>query len=80
MKTPLESLTLNERESLALWYGSESHKALEKLAELSKTILMKEHVGQLDITQVRYLTGGIGSLNKLLKDVKDNYKSKNKEG
>lgn len=80
MKTPLESLKLNEREALALWYGSDSYKALEKLAELSKTSLMKEHVGSLDILRVRYLTGGIGSLNKLLLDLKGNYKSKNKEG
>lgn len=73
MKSNLNRLSVKDKEALALFYDGEAHKALIKLIELEKTEYAKQHVGQLEIGQVRYLTGGVSSLNKLVNLLKENY-------
>ena len=78
MKSSLEKLTSAERAALAHWYDSESYKALNKLIEQEKTEYAEQHVGQKDIEQIRYLTGMVGSLNKLVNTIEENFKEVNK--
>lgn len=80
MKSNLSRLSVKDKEALALFYDSETHKALIKLIELEKTEYAKQHVGQLDINQVRYLTGMVASLNRFANLLKENYDKLNKEG
>lgn len=74
MKSTVEQLTAEERKALALFYDTEAYKALEKLIGFEKTQYAEQHVGQLEIGQIRYLTGMVGSLNKLLNLLQENYK------
>lgn len=78
MKSTLDQLSQTERETLARLYDSELYKPLKKLLDAEKETLMKQHVGQLDIMQVRYLTGGIGAINKLVLDLQTNAKGSQK--
>lgn len=78
MKSAVDRITTKDRKLLALFYGTDTHAALERLLEAEKMEYMEQHVGERDILQVRYLTGGIGSLNKLMVDLKANFKSNQK--
>lgn len=69
MKTPVDRLTQEEREILAHYYSSEGFKVLVKLIEMERLDLAKDHVEQVDILQVRYLSGQAASLKKLVKTI-----------
>lgn len=69
MKTPVDRLTQEEREILAHYYSSEGFKVLVKLIEMERLDLAKDHVEQVDILQVRYLSGQTASLKKLVKTI-----------
>lgn len=69
MKSPVDRLTQEEREILAHYYSSEGFKVLVKLIEMERLDLAKDHVEQVDILQVRYLSGQTASLKKLVKTI-----------
>lgn len=78
MKSPIKQLSAKEREALALFYDTETYRTLLKLIEFEKTQYAEQHVGQMDIGQIRYLTGMVGSLNKLINTLAENYKDAKK--
>jgi len=80
MKSTLEQLSAKEREALAHLYGTDMHKALEKLVNAERLEIAKDHVDQTDILQVRYLSGQASSLKKLLLTLRENHKTFDKEG
>lgn len=80
-KTPLEKLTSGEREILAHFYGSESYEVLRKLIDLERLDLAKDHVNQVDILNVRFLSGQSTALKQLVLTLKQNKKdTKKSEG
>lgn len=78
MKTPLERLTSEERAILAHFYGSEEFLVLRKLIEGERIDLAKDHVNQVDILNVRFLSGQATGLKKLVETLKQNNKDVNK--
>lgn len=80
MKSTLEQLSAKEREALAHFYGTDMHKALEKLVGAERLEIAKDHVDQTDILTVRYLSGQASSLKKLLLTLRENHKTLDKEG
>lgn len=74
MKSTLDQLSEKERKALALWYGTETHKAFEKLLRIDGLELAKDHVGVSDINLIRFLSGQAYALDALLKVLKENYK------
>lgn len=75
MKSTLDLLTPGERELLANFMGTATHTALVKLLELERLELAKDHVGQHDIKQVRFLSGKSESLKNLILTLKTNGKT-----
>lgn len=73
MKSAIKQLTPNDREALVHFYDTNDYKVLKKLIEIQKTELAKAHVGQLDIQQIRYLTGQVASFNWLTGTIQDNF-------
>lgn len=80
MKSTLEQLSSKEREALAHLYGTDAFKALRKLIDVERLELAKDHVGQTDILQVRYLSGQSDGLKKLVLTVRDVHKQSEKKG
>lgn len=80
MKSPLEQLSANERETLALLYDKLDFKILTKLINIERLELAKDAIEQRDISEVRYLAGQSDSLKKLLGTIRKNFKEVNKEG
>lgn len=74
MKSPLDQLSQGEREILALFVDTQAYTTLKKLIEAERLALAKDHVNQLDILNVRFLSGQVTSLKKLVSTLKDNYK------
>ncbi len=79
MRSTLEQLSEKERKALANFYGTDAEKALRKLIDLERLNLAKDHVDQVDILQVRYLSGAAHSLKQLVFTLKTNYKDNNKD-
>jgi hypothetical protein len=80
MKSPLEQLSANEREALALLYDKPDWKALTKLINIERIELAKDAIEQKDIADVRYLAGQSDGLKRLLGTIRNNFKAVNKEG
>lgn len=74
-KSTLDNLTGVERRALALWYDTESHKALVKLISLERLELAKDHVDETDMSVIRYLSGQVRGLKKLAGTIRENYKN-----
>jgi len=71
MKSTVEQLSKSEREALALFKDSAADKALRRLVDIERLELAKDHVDQVDILVVRYLSGGANSLKKLVVTLND---------
>ena len=80
MKSTLEQLSAKEREALAHFYTTDAHKAQEKLINLERLELAKDHVGKRDILDVCYLSGQSDGLKKLILTIRENYKTFDKKG
>lgn len=74
MKSPLEQLSQGERELLARFVDTPTYIAFKKLIEIERLAIAKDHVNQLDISNVRFLSGQTVSLKKLIVTLKENYK------
>lgn len=74
MKSPLAKLTASDRELLAHFVGSETHRALDKLIALECHMLAEDHVYKMDIGQIRFLSGKVDALQALLKTLRQNKK------
>lgn len=79
MKSTLEELTSAERKALALFYDTPAYQALRRLVDIERLELAKSHVDQVDILQVRYLSGQTAALKKLIGTLRENFKSSNKK-
>lgn len=80
MKSTIEQLSIKEREVLAGFYDTPAYKALRRLIDIERLELAKDHVDEIDIMQVRYLSGQAASLAKLVVTIRDNFKSIEKKG
>lgn len=69
MTSPLDNLSKKEKELIGNFYKTESYNALRKLIDLERTMLAESHVNQIDILQVRYLSGQAESLKKLVNTI-----------
>lgn len=79
MKSTLEELSAADRKALAHFYETPAYAALRKLIDLERLELAKSHVDQVDILQVRYLSGQTSSLKKLIGTLQENFKASNKK-
>jgi hypothetical protein len=79
VKSAIEQLSPNDREALALLYDKNDYQVLKKLIAVQKSKLAEAHVGQLEINQIRYLTGQVASLNWLIEVIKQNFNEVNKK-
>lgn len=79
MKSTLEQLTAAERKALAHLYETDGYMALRKLIDIERLELAKSHVDQIDILQIRYLSGQTSSLKKLVGTLQENFKASNKK-
>lgn len=79
LASSLEKLSPKEREALARWYDSDSWKALRHLVDVERMMLAKDHVDQIDIMQIRYLSGQANGLKKLILTLAKNYKDVDKK-
>lgn len=80
MKSAADKLSLKEKKALALWYDSESYKALKHLIKIERELLAQDHVGQRDILEVCDLTGQTKSLKKLVRQLEVIYKAYQDKG
>lgn len=78
MKSPLEQLSANEREILALLYDKPDWKVLTKLISMERVELAKDALEKLDILEVRYLAGQSDGLKRLLGTIRNNFKDTQK--
>jgi hypothetical protein len=79
MKSTLEKLSKADKQALAHFYDTDSYKALRRLVDLERIELAKDHVDQTDMMLVRYLSGQIQGLKKLILTLKTNYQNLNKD-
>ncbi len=81
IRSSIDQLSPAERLILAQWYDTPSYKALRKLVDIERMELAKDHVDQIDILQVRYLSGQTSSLRRLIEQLANLYKDhlKNEE-
>lgn len=56
-KSTIDQLTLNEKKALAHWYGTDTYKALEKLARAEVAALGEDALAATDIEHLRRLQG-----------------------
>jgi len=75
----IDKLTPKERLALVHLYSTEGYSALRKLVELERLELAKDHVDQMDILQIRYLSGQTKSLKKLIQTIDSAYKESEKK-
>ena len=80
MKSAIDQLSAGERETLARLYDSGDYKVLRKLIDIERIELAKDHVDERDILQIRYLSGQVASLKKLVGTLRNNFKEVNKKG
>lgn len=66
MKSPIDRLSPEEKAILANFHDSEEFKVLRKLVDMERLDLAKDHVNQMDILQVRFLSGKTESLKNLI--------------
>lgn len=79
MKSTLEQLSAKEREALAHLVDTDGFKAFVKLIEAERMEIAKDHVDEIDILQVRYLSGQASSLKKLVNTLRENHKQFDKK-
>ena len=79
MKSPIQQLSVSEREALASLYDTEYFRVLRKLIDIERIELAKDHVDQTDILQIRYLSGQTASLKKLVGTIRSNFKDIDKK-
>jgi hypothetical protein len=73
MKATISLLTKSDKEALALFFETPAYKALVRLIEVERLELAKDHVNQLDMLYVRFLSGQAEGLKKLIKTLEDNH-------
>jgi hypothetical protein len=70
MKSALDQLTYKEKQLLNTFYGTEQYKALRKLIDIERLELAKDHVDERDILQIRFLSGQVQGLKRLVGGLK----------
>lgn len=80
MKSVIEKLTPADRQLLALFYETPTHKTLTKLITLEREELARDALDQREISEVRWLNGGATKLKGLLLTIKEVYRISNKKG
>lgn len=78
MKSSLESLTPKEKKALALIYGTDGYKALERVHELEKHGLGQDALVAPTMEAVNYLKGRAFQSKFLLSLIKDCFKQTEK--
>lgn len=78
----IDLLTVNERKALALWYDTDSYKALKKLSELERHNIATKllDVAPDDVVSIARHQGRADTLKQQHLTLKNNYTSSNKEG
>ena len=79
VKSPVDRLTAEEKAVLSQFYDSEAFKVLRKLIDIERMELAKDHVNQVDILNVRYLSGQTTALKKLVETLRDLHKKVEKD-
>lgn len=85
MRSTLDGLGYKDKQLLAQFVDNETYKALRKLIDIERIELAKDAIDQVDMLQVRHLSGQayglkrlIGTLRSLLKEQEKNDKLKKK--
>lgn len=79
MKSTVEQLSPADRKALALWYDSNSYNAFRRLIDIERIELAKDAIDQIDIKQVRYISGQAASLKRLVGTLRQIYKESNED-
>lgn len=77
MRSAVDQLNPKDIKTLALFYDTESYRALRRLVDIERLELAKDHVNNIDIMQIRYLSGQVEALKKLIETIHSIYKLSN---
>ena len=80
MKSTIYLLTQKDRQLLASFYETEYYPALKSLLVIERDQLAQDHVNEVDLMQIRHLSGQASALKKLVTTLKEINKTTQKKG
>ena len=80
MKSTLDGLNISEKKALAHWYGTDSYKALEKLAKLEVEGLAADALKATSMEEIRRLQGRSSWAVDIFKLLRQLHKEQKQDG